>query len=89
MVYLGPVQPRPVSVKAPSRPSATTAVNAYANEHQKGDRSAGLDAIGPPGGVERRKQQQDRRNKSGASMLETRAGKDRRKSPQPSISVSI
>jgi hypothetical protein len=88
MVYLGPIQPRPVSVKAPSRPAATTAVSAYANEHQKGDRSAGLDAIGPPGGVERRKRQ-DRRNKSGAPMLETRAGKDRRKSPQPSISVSI
>ncbi|HCS64985.1 MAG TPA: hypothetical protein DIW64_13460 [Cellvibrio sp.] len=89
MVYLGPIQPRPVSVKAPSRPAATTAVSAYANEQQKGDRSAGLDAIGPPGGVERRRQQQDRRNKSAAAMLETRAGKDRRKSPQPSISISI
>ena len=87
MVYLGPIQPRPASVKAPSRPSSTTAVTAYANEHQKDDHSAGLDAIGPPGGVERRKQ--DRRNKSGAAMLETRAGKDRRKSPQPSISISI
>lgn len=88
MVYLGPIQPRPVSVKAPSRPSTTTAVSAYANEHQKDDRSAGLEAIGPPGGVERRKQR-DRRNKSGAAMLETRAGRDRRKSPQPSISISI
>jgi len=87
MVYLGPIQPRPVSVKAPSRPASTTAVSAYANEQHKGDRSAGLDAIGPPGGVERRKQ--DRRNKSGAAILETRAGKDRRKSPQPSISISI
>jgi len=87
MVYLGPIQPRPISVKAPSRPAATTAVSAYANEHQKDDHSAGLDAIGPPNGVERRKQ--DRRNKSGAAMLETRAGKDRRKSPQPSISISI
>jgi len=87
MVYLGPIQPRPASVKAPSRPSSTTAVTAYANEHQKDDHSAGLDAIGPPGGVERRKQ--DRRNKSGAAMLETRAGKDRRKSPQPSISITI
>jgi|GEM_PF-554345 len=87
MVYLGPIQPRPLSVKAPSRPSATTAVSAYADEHQKDDRSAGLDAIGPPKGVERRKQ--DRRNKPGASILETRAGKDRRKSPQPSISISI
>lgn len=87
MVYLGPIQPRPASVKAPSRPASTTAVTAYANEHQKDDHSAGLDAVGPPGGVERRKQ--DRRSKSGAAMLETRAGKDRRKSPQPSISISI
>lgn len=89
MVYLGPIQPRPVSVKAPSRPTATTAVSAYANEQQKGDRSSGLDAIGPPRGVERRRQQQDRRSKSAAAMLETRAGKDRRKSPQRSISVTI
>lgn len=89
MVYLGPIQPRPLSVKAPSRPSATTAVTPYANEHQKDDRSAGLDAIGPPNGLERRKQNEDRRHKAGASILETRAGKDRRKSPLPSISISI
>lgn len=88
MVYLGPIQPRPASVKVPSRPAATTAVSAYANEQQKNERSAGLDGTMPPGGIERRKQQ-DRRNKSGSPLLETRAGKDRRKSPQPSISVSI
>lgn len=87
MVYLGPIQPRPVSVKMPSRPTATTAVNPYANEHQKDEHSAGLDAIGPPGGIERRKQ--DRRNKSRDHLVETRAGKDRRKSPQPSINISI
>lgn len=89
MVYLGPVQPRPVSVKVPTRPAAINAVTAYANEQQKGNRSAGIDLIGPPGGVERRKQERDRRNKSAAAMLETRAGRDRRKSPQPSISISI
>jgi hypothetical protein len=88
MVYLGPIQPRPVSIRAPSRPAATTAVSAYANEQKKGEGSAALDAIGPPEGVERRKQK-DRRNRSGAPLLETRAGKDRRKSPQPSISVTI
>ncbi len=87
MVYLGPIQPRPVSVKMPSRPTATTAVNPYANEHQKNEHSAGLDAIGPPGGIERRKQ--DRRNRSRDHLVETRAGKDRRKSPQPSINISI
>lgn len=87
MVYLGPIQPRPVSLKAPSRPATTTAVNPYASEHPKDEPSAGLAAVGPPGGIERRKQ--DRRSKSGNHLLETRAGKDRRKSPQPSISVSI
>lgn len=87
MVYLGPIQPRPQSVKVPSRPTATTPVTPYANEHQKDDPSAGLVAVGPPGGIERRKQ--DRRSKSGAHLLETRAGKDRRRSPQPSISISI
>ncbi len=87
MVYLGPIQPRPVSVKMPSRPTATTAVNPYANEHQKDGPSAGLDALGPPGGIERRKQ--DRRNKSRDHLVETRAGKDRRRSPQPSINISI
>ncbi len=89
MVYLGPIQPRPVSVKVPSRPAATTAISAYANEQQKDDRSAGLDAIGAPDGVERRKQKRDRRHKAGAAILETRAGRDRRKSRQPSISVTI
>ena len=89
MVYLGPIQPRPQSVKAPSRPATTTAASPYANEHQKDERSAGLDAIGPPGGVERRKQKHDRRNKTGSPILETRAGKDRRKSRQPSISITI
>lgn len=89
MVYLGSVPPRPESVKAPSRPTATTAVSAYAYQQQKNEPSAGHDApTSLPVGVERRKQP-DRRNKSGAPMLETRAGKDRRKSLQPSINVSI
>lgn len=87
MVYLGPIQPRPVSVKVPSRPAATTAVSPYANENQRQQRSAGLDAIGPPGGVERRKQ--DRRNKSDQTIVETRAGRDRRKAPKTTINISI
>jgi hypothetical protein len=89
MVYLGPVQPRPASVKVPTRPAAIIAVTAYAKEQQKGNRSAGIDLIDPSGGVERRKQERDRRNKSAAAILETRAGKDRRKAPQPSINISI
>jgi hypothetical protein len=87
MVYLGPIQPRPASVKVPSRPAATTAVSAYANENQQQQRSAGLDLIGPPGGLERRKQ--DRRHKAGQTILETRAGRDRRKAPQPTINIII
>lgn len=87
MVYLGPIHPRPVSVKAPSRPSATTAVSPYANENQQQQPSAGLDAIGPPGGIERRRQ--DRRNKAGRTIVETRAGRDRRKAPKTTINISI
>jgi hypothetical protein len=87
MVYLGPIQPRPASVKVPSRPAATTAVSAYANENQQQQRSAGLDLVGPPGGLERRKQ--DRRHKAGQTILETRAGRDRRKAPQPTINIII
>lgn len=87
MVYLGPIQPRPVSVKAPSRLAATTAVSAYASENNRQECSAGLDAIGPPGGVERRKQ--DRRHKAGQPMVETRAGRDRRKALQTTINISI
>lgn len=88
MVYLGPIQPRPVSVKAPSRPTTTTAVTAYAKEQQRGERAALLSPLnGAPGGIERRKE--DRRNKNGQPMVETRAGRDRRKAPQTTINISI
>lgn len=87
MVYLGPVTPRPQSIKAPSRPASTTAVTAYAHDQQGARVDTAPGANFPPGGVERRKQ--DRRNKSGEHMVETRTGKDRRKSPQPSINISI
>jgi hypothetical protein len=88
MVYLGPVTPRPQSIKAPSRPSSTTAVRAYASDqHGASVDSAPTIAVGPPGGIERRKQ--DRRGKSGEHMVETRTGKDRRRSPQTDINISI
>lgn len=87
MVYLGPIQPRPTTVSMPSRPAATTAVSPYANENQQQQRSAGLEFVGPPAGVDRRKQ--DRRNKSDQTILETRAGRDRRKAPQPTINITI
>ena len=88
MVYLGPIVPRPVSVKAPSRPSATTAMRAYAQEHKNNERSAGLDENGLPIALDRRKQK-DRRNKAKNSLLDSRAGRDRRKAHYPPINISI
>ncbi len=88
MVYLGPITPRPQPVKSPARPSSITAVTPYANDqHGLNVDAAPVVGAGPPGGIERRKQ--DRRNKSGEHLVETRAGKDRRKSPKPSINISI
>lgn len=90
MVYLGPITPRPQSVKTPTRPTQVTAVQAYASEA----RGAAVDAAMPigaeaPDGVERRKND-DRRNKSSDPLLETRAGRDRRKARQaPPINISI
>lgn len=88
MVYLGPITPRPQPVKTPVRASSITPVTPYAND-QHGANVDAAPALGvsPPGGIERRKQ--DRRNKSGEHLVETRAGKDRRKSPKPSINISI
>ncbi|WP_049629136.1 hypothetical protein [Cellvibrio sp. pealriver] len=88
MVYLGPINPRPQSVKTPLRPSSVTAVRAYASDaHGAGVDAAPVVGVGPPGGVERRKQ--DRRSKSGEHLVETRAGKDRRKASQASVNISI
>ena len=88
MIYLGPIQLRPASVKAPSRIAATTGVIAYASDQQKSERSAGIDVVGPPSGVERRKK--NRRHKASDPMLETRAGRDRRKArAMPPINITI
>ncbi|WP_039913192.1 hypothetical protein [Cellvibrio mixtus] len=88
MVYLGPITPRPQPVKNPARPTSITPVRAYASDQHGIDVDAApAIGVGPPGGVERRKQ--DRRSKSGEHLVETRAGKDRRKSPKPSINISI
>lgn len=88
MVYLGPINPRPERVKTLLRPPNVTAVRAYASEAQ----GASVDAapnmgVAAPGGIERRKQ--DRRNKTDQTILETRAGRDRRKAPQPKIDITI
>lgn len=78
----------------PSAPVVTPTVVKPVNEsaHQPDEQSMAADAIvneylARPQ-VERRKQQDDRRQQRKDAMLETRAGRDRRKS-KPSISVSI
>ena len=89
MVYLGPITPRPQSVKSPVRPSSTTAVRSYASDpHGAGVDAAPAVGAGSPTRVERRKE--DRRSKSSDPLLETRAGRDRRKAKQaPPINISI
>jgi len=83
MVYIRPSAPvvTPTAVKPVGEPSHTSAEHplasdAIVNEH-----------LARPQ-VERRKQQDDRRQQRKDALLETRAGRDRRKS-NPSISVSI
>ncbi len=83
MVYIRPSAPvmTPTVVKPVGEPANTPdehslAADAIVNEY----------LVKPQ--VERRKQQEDRRQQRKDAMLETRAGRDRRKS-NPSISVSI
>lgn len=88
MVYLGPISPRPQPVNTSSRPSRVTGVQAYASDqHSLNVDAAPEVSAGPPDGIERRKQ--DRRNKNGEHMVETRTGRDRRKSPRTDINISI
>jgi hypothetical protein len=88
MVYLGPITPRPQSVKTPVRPASITPVQAYASDaHGANVSTAPAVAATPPNGIERRKE--DRRSKSSDPMLETRAGRDRRKAKQAPINISI
>lgn len=88
MVYLGPITPRPEPVNTSGRPSKVTAVRAYASEpHNANVTATSGVSVGPPGGVERRKK--DRRTKSGEHLIETRDGKDRRKSAHVSVNILI
>ena len=88
MVYLGPITPRPEPLQTSGRPSKVTAVRAYASEAQNASVTAApVVGVGPPGGVERRKK--DRRTKSGEHLIETRDGKDRRKSAHVSVNIVI
>lgn len=89
MVYLGPIIPRPQPVKTPARPTRITPVQAYASDAHGADVDA-APVMGTtlPNGIERRKE--NRRSKSSDPMLETRAGRDRRKAKQaPPINISI
>jgi hypothetical protein len=83
MVYIRPSVPVviPTAVKPVGEP------NRAPDEHSlAGDAIVNEYLVKPQ--VERRKQQDDRRQQRKDAMLETRAGRDRRKS-NPSISVSI
>lgn len=85
MVYLGPIEPRSLRVKTPSNPSEVRAVAETDASHAVEAREE-VPAASQPGFVERRKQ--DRRKNPKSPMLETRAGKDRRKG-NSTISVSV
>lgn len=86
MVYLGPVEPRSLRVKNPNSPSEVRAV-AQSNAIHPADSHDEVPPPNPrPGFVERRKQ--DRRQAAKSAMLETRAGKDRRKG-NSTISISV
>ena len=93
MLYLGPLETRQrLQQVASSRPKSTTAINAYAKDikgttiflplEQESEESLDF----PPQGVERRVA--DRRGKSEGGLVDTRAGKDRRKARR-SINISI
>lgn len=88
MVYLGPIVPRPQPVKSPVRPSSITPVTPYASDaHGAGVDAAEVVGATAPAGVERRKE--NRRSKSSDPLLETRAGRDRRKARHVPINISI
>jgi hypothetical protein len=85
MVYLGPIEPRSLRVKNPNSPSEVRAVEQSGASHAVVAREE-VPPTMQPGFVERRKQ--DRRKNAKSAMLETRAGKDRRKG-NPTISISV
>lgn len=84
MVYLGPIEPRSLRVKNPSAPGEVRAVEQSAAIHPivEGEE---IPVHLRPGFVERRRG--DRRQSPKSPMLETRAGKDRRRTTSISVSV--
>jgi len=89
MVYLGPIELRYQKVKNPAtRLAPAGAVSAYAKEaHDMPIGGATDDVVTAPDGVERRKSKKDRRGKGHNTLLETRAGRDRRKTKSINISI--
>lgn len=85
MVYLGPIEPRSTKVTSQAGVAEVRAVSQTGAAHGIGAKAA--DAVNPAGFVERRKQ--DRRSNSKSPLVETRAGKDRRKNGAGSISISV
>lgn len=83
MVYIRPSVP--VVAVAPIRPVGDAT---QADEEQSPERRVVVNEYLARPQVERRKQRDDRRQQRQNALLETRAGRDRRKS-KPSISVSI
>lgn len=96
MLYLGPLETRQrLQQLATSRPKTTTAIDAYAKDAKgttifvplEEEREQALDL--PPHGVERRVNPDRRASEGDTSLVDTRAGKDRRKARRPSINISI
>lgn len=87
MVYLGPIELRHTRVKNNTyRLQPTTAVSPYGKGRNLPIQPEIDEVSMAPDGIERRQQQ--RRNQGENPLLETRTGRDRRKS-KPSINISI
>ena len=85
MVYLGPIEPRSLRVKNPGKPSEVRSIAQISATHPLGEGEE-IPEHSQSGFVERRKENRRQNNKS--PLLETRAGKDRRKGNSV-INVSV
>lgn len=87
MVYLGPIELRHTRVKTHSyRQQPPTAINPYGKGRDLPIHTETDEIMEAPGGIERRRQ--DRRGQGEDPLLETRTGRDRRKS-KVTINISI
>jgi len=87
MVYLGPIELRHTRVKTHSyRQQPPTAINPYAKGRDLPIHTETDEIAEAPDGIERRKQ--ERRSQGDNPLLETRTGRDRRRS-KVAINISI